>query len=264
MCRVNHARLLSVAVVLVFATICASASTAATRAWLLDEIKALTATDMDGRASGTPGGERAAHHIAGVLRDAGLRTAIGGDYFQVFALSPRPEVQPPSRLVLSPDGRPLTLAKDWTPLGSSPDGVAEASVVFVGYGISAPELGYDDYAGVDVRDRIVLAMSGEPRRGDPTSPFARSGTPPHGFRLQRDPRDDVPGVRLSMVVPESAADRAGVRPGDVIVRFGGVRVYTFEDLRELISARKAAEGAEIVYLRDGGERTVDATLGARQ
>ncbi len=61
--RVNHARL--VAVVLVFATICASAST------------------------------------------------VGGDYFQVFALPPRPEVQPASRLVLSPDGRPLTLAKDW-------------------------------------------------------------------------------------------------------------------------------------------------------
>jgi S1-C subfamily serine protease len=67
-----------------------------------------------------------------------------------------------------------------------------------------------------------------------------------------------------MVVPESAADRAGVRPGDVIVRFGGVRVYGFDDLRELISARKAGDRVEIAYQRDGGERTVDATLGARQ
>jgi hypothetical protein len=80
---------------------------------LLDEVQALTATEMDGRASGTPGGEHAAHHIAGVLRDAGLQPAIGGGYFQVFALPPRPQVRPASRLVLSADGRPLTLAKDW-------------------------------------------------------------------------------------------------------------------------------------------------------
>ncbi|HUG37980.1 MAG TPA: hypothetical protein VML54_13570 [Candidatus Limnocylindrales bacterium] len=79
----NFARALSVAAVLTFTIVCAS--TAATRGPLLDEIKALTATDMDGRASGTPGGERAAHYIAGVLRDAGLQPAVGGDYLQLIS-----------------------------------------------------------------------------------------------------------------------------------------------------------------------------------
>ncbi|HEY3186102.1 MAG TPA: M28 family peptidase, partial [Solirubrobacteraceae bacterium] len=116
--------------------------------------------------------------------------------------------QPASRLMLSPDGPSLTLAKDWTPLGASPDGIAEGPIVFVGYGISAPELGYDDYAGVDVRDRVVLAMSGEPRRGDPTSPFARAGTPPHGFQLHKARTTAAKGARALLLVsrPDGRAD----------------------------------------------------------
>jgi hypothetical protein len=46
-------------------------------------------------------------------------------------------------------------------------------VVFAGYGISAPELSYDDYAGIDAAGKVVLLLSGEPRERDPGSPFRR-------------------------------------------------------------------------------------------
>jgi hypothetical protein len=46
-----------------------------------------------------------------------------------------------------------------------------APVTFAGYGITAPEYGYDDYAGIDVKARIVLVFDHEPRRTTP-SPFS--------------------------------------------------------------------------------------------
>ena len=49
----------------------------------------------------------------------------------------------------------------------------DPDVVFAGYGITAPELSYDEYAGLDVAGKIVLVMSGEPRERDPESPFRR-------------------------------------------------------------------------------------------
>jgi hypothetical protein len=68
---------------------------------------------------------------------------------------------------------PLALGRDFTPLAISADGVASGDVVFVGYGITATALGWDDYAGIDVRGKLVLAMTSDPGGTDATSPFRR-------------------------------------------------------------------------------------------
>jgi Peptidase family M28/PDZ domain/PA domain len=60
---------------------------------------------------------------------------------------------------------------DFLPFTFSMDGDVASEVVFAGYGITAPPLGYDDYAGLDVRGKAVLVMTGEPREGDPRGPF---------------------------------------------------------------------------------------------
>jgi hypothetical protein len=68
----------------------------------------------------------------------------------------------------------LRLGEDWTPLGfSSNASHANAPVVFAGYGIKAAEFNYDDYAGTDVRGRIVLALAGTPDNDNPHGQFAR-------------------------------------------------------------------------------------------
>jgi hypothetical protein len=59
------------------------------------------------------------------------------------------------------------------PLAVSSDGIETGEVIFAGYGITAADLGYDDYAGLDVRDKVVLVLSQEPRPADPSSPFRR-------------------------------------------------------------------------------------------
>ena len=143
--------------------------------WLLDQVKVLSAPDMEGRASGTPGAERAARHIAGVFQQAGL--APGGDagtYLQAFQVPTGIRLGAANSLtILAPARRPLTLGRDFAPLTVSDDGAATAPVAFAGYGITAPDLQYDDYAGLDVRGKIVLVLTGEPRGTDPASPFRR-------------------------------------------------------------------------------------------
>lgn len=143
--------------------------------WMLDQIKLLSAPEMDGRGSGTPGADRAARHIADLFRAAGLRP--GGDagtYLQAFSVPTGTRLGAVNTLALrTPTARTFTLGTDFTPLAVSTDGVAEGEVVFAGYGITAPDLQYDDYAGLPARDRIVIVLTGDPRADDPASPFRR-------------------------------------------------------------------------------------------
>src|SRR5437763_5418555 len=62
-------------------------------------------------------------------------------------------------------------ADAWTPLGFSSSAKFSAPVVFVGYGIAAPPLGYDDYAGVDLQGKIALMLRYEPQEKDDKSVF---------------------------------------------------------------------------------------------
>jgi peptidase M28-like protein/PDZ domain-containing protein/PA domain-containing protein len=78
-----------------------------------------------------------------------------------------------------------------------------------------------------------------------------------------DPHGSADGVRLSDVVPGSAADRAGVRGGDVIVRIGGEPVNGFDELRKLIETKKPGDTVDVVYLRDGEDRRTSTALDAR-
>ncbi len=144
-------------------------------AWLLDQVKVLSAPEMEGRASGTPGGDRAARHIAHIFQDAGLRPCCGGaGYFQSFEVVTGTHLGESNSLALvTPDPRAFTLGQEFTPLSVSSDGSVEGDLVFLGYGITAGSLGYDDYAGLDVRGKIVLALSGDPGAADPASPFRR-------------------------------------------------------------------------------------------
>ncbi len=119
---------------------------------------------MEGRASGTAGGERAARYIADRLQAMGLRP--GGDdgsYFQSFVLSVGAAVGAGTALErLGSPAHEFEVGRDWTPHGGSLTGEVSGEVVFVGYGLEAADRGYDDYAGVDVRGKIALALEGAP------------------------------------------------------------------------------------------------------
>ncbi|MDP2626365.1 MAG: M28 family peptidase [Candidatus Rokubacteria bacterium] len=179
------------------------------QAWLLEQVKALSAPDTEGRASGTQGADRAAAHITAVFQQAGLRPGgDAGQYLQPFQVATGIRLGTRNSLaVVAPAPRTLALGREFTPLAVSADGAAESDLVFPGYGITAPDLGYDDYAGLDVRDKIVLVLSREPRSQDPASPFRRPEAYHYSERSHKIINARQHGARGILLVEHPAAEK---------------------------------------------------------
>jgi hypothetical protein len=128
---------------------------------LEEHIRYLADDERAGRGNGARGLEDAAQYVRKSFEAFGLEP-LGdrGTYFQAFRVKTGQEIgRHTSALLRTPDGaRTLEYGKDFEPLSLSPSGEVEAPVVFAGYGVTAPERDYDDYASVDVRGRIVLLL----------------------------------------------------------------------------------------------------------
>ena len=122
----------------------------------------LSAPAMEGRATGSPGGERAAAAIAAHLAKAGLKPA--GDNNTYFQQVPFVSRSIAGETTLEVNGTPLTLGKDFVLAPPMPDEVkrVEAEAVLAGYGVVSEELKRDDYAGIDVKGKVVLLIGGRP------------------------------------------------------------------------------------------------------
>jgi Zn-dependent M28 family amino/carboxypeptidase len=124
---------------------------------------------LEGRAPGTRGGATAAKYIATQFERLGLEPAgDSGGYFQrvpIITLTPHP-----SLVVGGAQAAPLTWKKDfvlWSMLNDSLVNL-HADPVFVGYGIVAPEYGWNDYAGADVKGKVVITLTNDPGLRDST------------------------------------------------------------------------------------------------
>jgi aminopeptidase YwaD len=93
-----------------------------------------------------------------------------------------------------------------------------------------------------------------------SSRTARTSGVPVFFGVGADGRSTWDALRLSQVIPGSAADRAGLRDGDVIVRFDDAPMRSLEDLRTVLRKKRPGDTVEVVYLRDGRETMTSATL----
>jgi Zn-dependent M28 family amino/carboxypeptidase len=122
---------------------------------------------LEGRGTATRGHEIAAEFMATQFESLGLEPAgDNGTYFQNVPLrSMRPDINKTS-LTLIRDGKEqtLTFGQDYIASGdpARADTSIEAPVVFVGFGVTAPEQGYDDYKGLDVKGKIVALVYGAP------------------------------------------------------------------------------------------------------
>jgi aminopeptidase YwaD len=131
-------------------------------AWLADPAR-------EGRGIGTAGSNAAVRFIADRLREAGLEPAFADEWVQRFEAPFRATLREGNALSLG--SAEAALGKDFLPLDFSDDGAASGELVFAGYGITAPDLSYDDYAGLDVKGKIVVVAQDFPRERDERSPF---------------------------------------------------------------------------------------------
>lgn len=131
-------------------------------AWLADPART-------GRGVGTPGDPAAAAWIAERMREAGLAPGGAEGYLQPFRAPVGAKLVGENALAVG--GRALALGRDFQPFTFSDEGAAEGPLVWAGYGLTAPEIGYDDYAGLEVKGKVVLVAAHFPDERDPASPF---------------------------------------------------------------------------------------------
>ncbi len=129
-------------------------------------IKVLASDAMQGRMSGEPGGRMAAEYIASKLGSWGLEPAgPKGSYFQDMTYEYYAVQRGATLNVIAHNAkREFVCGDDWRQMRYSGSGTFGAGIVFVGYGISAASKEYDDYAGVDVRGKLVLFATETPRQ----------------------------------------------------------------------------------------------------
>jgi len=133
----------------------------------------LAGDSMRGRLTDTEENRATADYLRSRFERMGLKPAgPNGSYFQPYNLVTATLGEGNGLDVIAAEGatRHLVAGQEFYPQRFSASGRADAPLVFVGFGISAPHLQYDDYKG-DVKGKIVLALDHEPGERDPNSPF---------------------------------------------------------------------------------------------
>jgi len=229
-----------------------------------NDIKILASAEMGGRQPGTPGIKLAEDYLVAQYEAIGLQPLKNGTYLQEFEVGRTATVDSEkSTLVFNgPDDQKIELAidKDWQLMTSRGDFQLSSEVVFVGYGISAEEMNFDEYAGIDVDGKVVVLVRMEPLTDDPDSIFKRESPSRHAsgrakgmaarranaaavFMLndyQSAPNDEQDELVASdrfgrMNLPFAQIKRSAV---EQILKSTPLRTPTGEELGDLASAEK--------------------------
>lgn len=137
---------------------------------LRTDARYLASDELEGRGTQTAGIDKAAEHIAQEFAKAGLNTnATGKGAFYEFPLLTRESVATVSQVMLQDsESVPHLLARgrDFSSVLVPKPKQASGALVFAGFGISAPEFGYDDFADIEVRGRVLIVLRSEPTHAD--------------------------------------------------------------------------------------------------
>ena len=120
---------------------------------------------LEGRRTATRGYDIAARYVAARFEELGLEPAgTNGSWFQPVPMLQMTTLPEESSLTLHRGRRKVELeyGPDFLVRSSTEQANVTAPVVFAGFGVSAPELGYDDYAGLDVKGKVVAILLGSP------------------------------------------------------------------------------------------------------
>ena len=229
---------------------------------LSDGIRIISADDFEGREPGTIGEEKTLAWLQAQYEAMGLQPGgPDGQWLQPVDLLRFTPDRPPTGSWSGPQGvQTLTPGADFTARAYAPSGtvsIENAPVVFIGYGISAPERAWDDYGDIDLTGKVVLALAGEPD----TELFKNAvptlyGTA--GYKMDEARRRGAVG--LITVVPQDAIDSrwTGRAQGATRQRTtigGHVPVaFTGSVNQDVAQAMLAASGQSLSFLIDNAER----------
>jgi hypothetical protein len=135
----------------------------------------LSSDALEGRRSLERGSEVAIQWIASEFAKAGLKPAAGDSYLQTVPIVEFTSDRNLTTLTLSHGGKSLSFHGPDAASAFANEVNGSGAVVFAGFGITAPELNYDDYAGIDAKGKIVVIFNHEPQEADANSVFNGKG-----------------------------------------------------------------------------------------
>lgn len=175
----------------------------------MDHVRYLSSDALAGRDSGTPGNDQAAAYIVARLQALGLEPAgENGTFLQHFELRDGKTLNAQTaRLEVEGLERTWTLGSDWTPFPFSAAAAVEGPLAFAGYGISAPDDGYDDFEGFDAAGKLLLVFRGEPKAADKAAVIGGGEPSRHAlFRTKARTASRKGAIGLLLVNTRPAAD----------------------------------------------------------
>ena len=169
-------------------------------------VSMLASDRMKGRLTGSPELEKAAAYLSGQFKALGIPPAAGTSYYQRFQVTTRARLGKANHLQYSLNGdkrSTAVLGRDYQPYNFSGSGSTSGPLVFVGYGITAPEYDYDDYAGIDVKGKTVLILRHEPQEFDEKSRFAGKVYTTHAQLQNKAVNARFHGARAVLLVADA-------------------------------------------------------------
>ncbi len=225
----------------------ASAATAADR--IRADVTYLASPALKGRRAGTPEADAAADWVAGQFQEIGLVPAgADGTWFQTFDFIDGVDLGPKNALATGdgPARKSWAVGTDFRPLAFSAPGTVEGEVVFAGYGITAADLSWDDYAGLDVKGKIVLVLRYSPDGDDEKSPFSPFAALRFKASLAREKGAKALLVATGPLTKDVTDDLVAMRTDAAFADAGIVAVSVKRPVAEalLAGSGKTLEGAQ--------------------
>lgn len=177
---------------------------------LVDDLRAhveyLASDDLAGRGVGHAGNDQASAYVAARLAAVGLHPD-GTEFLQSFSIVSQSLGRDSVLSVRVGNGADLVDERhrpgnEFYPLPVSASGDAQGAIAFAGYGISAPALGYDDYAGQNVEGRIVVVLRHEPEEDNPNSRFSGDSLSEHATFASKARTAVAHGAAALLIVPD--------------------------------------------------------------
>lgn len=226
------------------------------------DITTLASDTYEGRMTGEPGGEKARAFIEARYKMLGLEPAgDAGGFSQWFDATIGVRLAGDNSLRVHTGSADSSFAVDdaFLPFAFSDTGTVDAGVVFAGYGITAPDHKYDDYAGLDVKDKIVLLLRHEPGERDSASVFNGAKASQYSdfrLKLMTARQHGAAGVLIVLDPLNHAGDDDDLVSLGSAEGFGGGDIPAVYMKQRIASWMAQAAGGDL----RGWQRAIDSTM----
>ena len=182
---------------------------------LAGAVQFLSSDDLEGRGVGTDGLDKAADYIASEFAKAGLQTELfDGSPFQVFQEPADAELGPATENTIEfigpalegqdePQRISLEIGSDFHPMALGGTADVQAPLVFAGYGISAKDPQYDDYADIDVKGKVLVLLRKHPGQADKDIAFHTRRGQRHAYFITKVANAFEHGARAVIIVNDA-------------------------------------------------------------